>query len=333
MGQSNNKGSRFAFSKLFNCINRNAESVINHKLENSEQKIISLVEPIAVPIAFTNFRGRFTYVNEELAKLLGYSVKELVGRPFKDFIHPKERRKILRLFFNIVALPRQCRVLEFMAIRKDGTVLNLWSKPSKLVINGKTVGFQAIILDLTDFKNTEQSLRQVENNNKTTLTFLGNILGNISDAVTVVDEDYTYRFLNESAKKILGNVNGEKCYKILRNRESPCYHIGIPCEVYEILEKNQTSYSMTRTAGKTGKILEIHATPMIETNGKRNVIVASRDVTEEKNAIEKLKKSFAQLNATLESTADGILVTDENGKITNYNQKFVEILNIPKSIL
>ena len=39
------------------------------------------------------------------------------------------------------------------------------------------------------------------------------------------------------------------------------------------------------------------------------------------------------IRATLESTADGILVIDERGKITAFNQKFGEIWGIPKSIL
>ncbi len=35
------------------------------------------------------------------------------------------------------------------------------------------------------------------------------------------------------------------------------------------------------------------------------------------------------LNASLESTADGILVVDRKGKITSYNQNLVNMWNIP----
>ncbi len=39
------------------------------------------------------------------------------------------------------------------------------------------------------------------------------------------------------------------------------------------------------------------------------------------------------LKATLESTADGILVIDSSGKIANYNQRFAQMWRIPESVL
>ena len=57
------------------------------------------------------------------------------------------------------------------------------------------------------------------------------------------------------------------------------------------------------------------------------------NVIERKRAEEELAKSNSLIAATLESTADGILVVDRNGKITNYNLKFVELWRIPEPIL
>ncbi|MGH7273254.1 MAG: diguanylate cyclase, partial [Nitrospiria bacterium] len=48
---------------------------------------------------------------------------------------------------------------------------------------------------------------------------------------------------------------------------------------------------------------------------------------------EELEKSFSLLRATLESTADGILVVDQEGTIMSFNQKFVKMWRIPESIL
>jgi PAS domain S-box-containing protein len=52
------------------------------------------------------------------------------------------------------------------------------------------------------------------------------------------------------------------------------------------------------------------------------------DVTERKHAEQALQKSLSQLRATLESTADGILVVDMAGRIMNYNQQYVELWNL-----
>lgn len=57
------------------------------------------------------------------------------------------------------------------------------------------------------------------------------------------------------------------------------------------------------------------------------------NVIERKRAEAELEKSFSLLSATLESTADGILVVDKNGKTANFNKKFTELWQIPDSLL
>jgi signal transduction histidine kinase len=57
------------------------------------------------------------------------------------------------------------------------------------------------------------------------------------------------------------------------------------------------------------------------------------NVIERRRAEKELEISYSLISATLESTADGILVVNKNGKVTNYNNKFVELWQIPQSIL
>jgi len=57
---------------------------------------------------------------------------------------------------------------------------------------------------------------------------------------------------------------------------------------------------------------------------------AKSELTKTKN---KLKDTIAQLGATFEATADGILVVDGQGKIKNYNIRFVELWKLPDTIV
>jgi PAS domain S-box-containing protein len=57
------------------------------------------------------------------------------------------------------------------------------------------------------------------------------------------------------------------------------------------------------------------------------------NVIERKRAENELEQSHSLITATLESTADGILVVDKTGKITNFNSKFIELWRIPSSII
>jgi len=56
------------------------------------------------------------------------------------------------------------------------------------------------------------------------------------------------------------------------------------------------------------------------------------DITERRKAEQELARSLSLITATLESIADGILVSDED-HIISFNQKFVEMWRIPKEIL
>ena len=57
-----------------------------------------------------------------------------------------------------------------------------------------------------------------------------------------------------------------------------------------------------------------------------------RDISTRKRAEEALEESLSVLRATLESTADGILVADTLGNIQNYNQKLLDMWRIPFEI-
>lgn len=119
------------------------------ELKSSEQKFRGLVEDSATAIATIDLKGRLTYVNKALADLLGYSVQEMSGRVFKDFVHPDDRGRLVRLFLKIIVLRRDPRKFEFRALRKDGAILRLMCRPTRLETAGKTVGFQAIVIDNT----------------------------------------------------------------------------------------------------------------------------------------------------------------------------------------
>ena len=63
------------------------------------------------------------------------------------------------------------------------------------------------------------------------------------------------------------------------------------------------------------------------------IIAVSEDITERKLAQEKLAYRTALLEAHNEASIDGLLLVDTKGKILSFNQRFVEIWNMPQNIL
>jgi len=59
----------------------------------------------------------------------------------------------------------------------------------------------------------------------------------------------------------------------------------------------------------------------------------AQDVTDHKRTETELSETLSLLTATLDSTADGILVVDLEGKITSFNQRFVDLWRIPSDVL
>jgi len=57
------------------------------------------------------------------------------------------------------------------------------------------------------------------------------------------------------------------------------------------------------------------------------------DITDQKEAEARIENSFWLLKATIESTADGLLVVDTSGKIVTNNIKFSEMWSMPQSVL
>ena len=64
---------------------------------------------------------------------------------------------------------------------------------------------------------------------------------------------------------------------------------------------------------------------------------AERDLIEAKEALERktrdLAHSLAMMRATLESTTNGILVTNADGEITGFNQNFVDMWRLPREVM
>jgi PAS domain S-box-containing protein len=80
------------------------------------------------------------------------------------------------------------------------------------------------------------------------------------------------------------------------------------------------------------RVLSLTLQPL-NLDGQPSALAALADMTDRKRAETALSQGLSLLTATLESTADGILVVDRAGKIVTYNQKLLEMWRIPETAL
>lgn len=92
--------------------------------------------------------------------------------------------------------------------------------------------------------------------------------------------------------------------------------------------------SETLLTHKDGSVLNVERrVTMMRSDTTVLYIVAIRDVTQQRNAENELERLIAELRATLESSADGLLVTDLDHGIRAYNQTFATLWDMPVALL
>lgn len=83
----------------------------------------------------------------------------------------------------------------------------------------------------------------------------------------------------------------------------------------------------------SGRTYASHCEPLRNPdNSIKGVIGIALDITRQKRTERELQKSFSLLRATLDSAADAILVMDDRGKISNFNESFVQMWSVPREI-
>ena len=286
-------------------------------LRESEQKFRCLVEDAAAGVGIIDLKGRFIYVNKALAYSLGYSVQEMAGRPFKDFLHPDDRGKLMRLFLKSILLRRPSQNLEFRVIRRDGLVLHWISKPTKLIIDGKTVGFQAIITEITERKKAEEALRESSESYK-------ELAESIGDVFFAMDRGFRYTYWNKASEKLTGISAKDAIGKSLTEVFPDVKGTRVE-QFYREASRTQQPQSFLNQYQVGGKdyVFEINAYPT-----KTGLSVFVRDITERKKAEDALRKSEGKYRTLLENLPQKIFFKDRDLVYVSCNENYARDLKI-----
>jgi PAS domain S-box-containing protein len=83
-----------------------------------------------------------------------------------------------------------------------------------------------------------------------------------------------------------------------------------------------------------GRWYEAHVEPYRDPDGRTTgVLGIALDVTERRRAEDELQRTLSMLQSTLDSTADGILEHDGEGRIATYNRRFGQVWGLPPELL
>lgn len=328
-------------------------------LNISEKRFRTLSRLSPVGIFQTDVAGDYLYVNKRWCELAGLTLEEAQGEGWARAVHPEDRERVFSEWFWSTKENRPFKS-EYRFCHQNGTIKWVLGQSTPQVDdNGAIVGYVGTVTDITQGKNQEQSLRSIMRGTSTVtgVAFFRSLVQHLAEAIKV-----RWAFLSEIPDLKQGRIRllsfwegdrlgenfeydwkGTPCENVINNGR--CY---FPKNVQALfpedtwLAKNGAeAYFAIPLVDSSGTPLGhlgiMHDKEIIEDKSIDMIlrIFAARAVAElERNKIDQERiKSLSTLLATLESTADGILVVDEQGKIAEFNQKFVDMWRLPKEIL
>ena len=214
-------------------------------------------------------------------------------------------------------------------MRKDNSVIPVEISARKVEIEGVSY-FQSICRDITERKSAERTLRESEERFR-------KIFEDSPFSMAMTGKDLGIIRANSAFCRMLGYSEEELKSFSLRDFIHPDYNKGDEIFLRQLVSEELKVYHTEKLfIRKDRKVIWGSTTISIIRSNNDAVqyfLAMVEDITLRKKAEAELENSFSLIKATLESTADGILVVDSKGKIVQYNQKFMDMWMIPPSVM
>jgi PAS domain S-box-containing protein len=194
--------------------------------------------------------------------------------------------------------------------------------------NGNIVNVVCTFIDITERKLAEEEIK------KSKKTYRG-VLNSISELIYIQDENGCFLDVNDA---VVSKYGYPKEYFIGKTPE----FLSAPGKnnFDRIIEAIANAWKGSKEnfefwgISKDGRIFPKEVNLSLGTYfGKQAIIAVGRDISEGKAFEDTLTNTNSILNATIESTNNGILVVNSEGAIIKRNEKFSELWQIPEDIL
>ena len=292
-------------------------------LRSSEERYRLLAENATDFIWAMDTQLRFFYVSPSVTALLGYSVEEAVALTIDDLIEPDDAEAAVKALAEEPdggegAEPSNARTLEVQLRRKDGS--RVWVESKMKYIrdeSGEPVGVAGVSREIAQRKRAQEELLESERK-------LRHLFESVTDGiaafdgnlfVTEVNQEWLDMHRCESKADVLGKsglsfVAHRDLEKAQADMRTIVERGSLVRQEYTALRSDGTEFP----AEMSGRVLTDSAGDVT------GLIIVVRDITERKQAEERVSQSEHKYRTALESARDGILILDAVGCVVDVNE-------------
>ena len=300
---------------------------IEDRLRTSEARLDFLLSSTPAVVYSARATGDYsmTFMSKNVRKVLGYSPNDFIADPsfWASRIHPDDRDRVfstLPILFDQESFTHEYRLLH-----QNGTYH--WMRDELRVVydrDGQPAELVGCWYDITDRKSVEESLAASEKRFRHVVEHLpiGLISVDQGGAVTMVNAE-TENIFGYARNELIGqsidllvphrywSTHQPRREQFLRNPRTA--RLGIERHLPG-LRKDGTEIS-----------LEIGLTPMSDPHGAQ-VLASVMDVTDRRQAEERLCENEAKYRRIVETAMEGIWQIDEHNRTTFVNRQMAEML-------
>ena len=291
-------------------------------LRKSEEQYRLLTENMSDVIWIRDLNLKCVYISPSVEKLIGFTVEEARRLTLEEAFTPDSVARARKVLQEELALGKdengyslRSRTLEMESYHKDGSTI--WTESVMTFLRdstGEICGIQGSSRDLTERKRAEAQKRKQERLNQTLLDSLPCV------ALLMRSKTREILAMNQAAKDA-GCTIGQTCFETWPKFEKPCPWCLAPALWTEGQEQHCEAEAL-------GAIWDAHWVPLSDDL----YLHYAFDITEGKRNEAALKYTNSLLNATLDSTANGLLVVTTEGRVDSFNRKFLELWRIPEDL-
>ena len=255
------------------------------------------------------------HINDTVVKRLGYTEAEIIGQPIY-MIHPQERREEAgRMANEMLAGSVNLSTVPF--ITKDGRQIQVETRVTRGEWDGRQVQF-GVSKDVTQLRLSEEKFSR---------TF------NMNPEPTLISTQAENRILDGNQAFL--DVTGYAREEVIGRTIADLGLFANSKQRMSVLKKLRKSGQLSNVdisiQRKDGAVRDgFVSTAKIDYAGKPCLLSVMIDITERKQAEEKIRNQSALLNSLLDSIPDIIFYKDVHGVYLGCNPPFAEFVGRPK---